>query len=107
MAMLEIEGAERGWLATAGTNDAGDVLVREALSPEVELNVQSLIQALLEEPFEGGLLGSRRGEDLLYALATTLGRRRPLLGAERVFGHVRGGSRFESSAPPIPGWDEA
>jgi hypothetical protein len=51
------------------------------------------------------MVGERRGEELLYGLATVLGRRRPLLGAERIFGYVHGGQRSGPAERP-PGWDE-
>jgi hypothetical protein len=105
MANLEIEGAERGWLATVSV-DRGDALaVSATVTPEVEQPLRSLLQRLLEEPLDGRILGERRGEDLLYGLAEALGRRRPLLGAERVFGYVHGGHRAPAGERP-PGWDE-
>ena len=106
MATLEIEGAERGWLATVRAPAAGGVAVEAVLSPDLERQLDSLLQRLLEEPFEGAPLGARRDDDLLYGLAEVFGRRRPLLGAERVFAYVHGGSRVPAEAPPIPGWDE-
>jgi len=106
MATLEIEGAERGWLATVGAAASGGVAMEATLSPDVERELGTLLQRLLEEPFAGSALGARRGEDLLYALAEVFGRRRPLLGAQRVFAYVQGGSRAAPSAPPVPGWDE-
>lgn len=106
MVSLEIEGAERGWLATVSV-DRGDALVVSAmLTPDVEPPLRSLLQRLLEEPLDGHILGERRGEDLLYGLADVLGRRRPLLGAERVFGYVHGGQRAPARERP-PGWDDA
>ena len=105
MATLEIEGAERGWLATVRV-DRGDALVVSAtVSPDVEQPLRALLQRLLEEPLDGRILGERCGEDLLYGLADVLGRRRPLLGAERVFGYVHGGHRAPTGERP-PGWDE-
>jgi hypothetical protein len=106
VATLEIEGAERGWLASVGLDPAGELQVRESVTADVQPPLQALLRRLLEEPFEGQLVGARRGEDLLYALADIFGRRRPLLGAERVFGYVQGGSRVPRDTPPIPGWDE-
>ena len=106
MATLEIEGAERGWLATVGAAPRGGVAVEAALSPDLERQLGRLRQRLLEEPFEGSPLGTRRDEDLLYGLAEVFGRRRPLLGDERVFAYVHGGSRAARGTPPIPGWDE-
>ena len=106
MATLEIEGAEHGWLATVAAARGGGTTVTAAATPEIQQRLQALLQGLLEEPLDGRLLGERRGEDLLYALADALGRRRPLLGAERVFGYVQGGSRLAAAEPPVPGWDE-
>ena len=105
MATLEIEGAERGWLATVALDRAGGVTVGETVTADVAQPLGLLLQRLLEEPLAGRILGERRGEDLLYGLAEALGRRRPLLGAERVFGYVQGGSRTTSEARP-PGWEE-
>jgi hypothetical protein len=106
MATLEIEGAEHGWLATVHAEPTGGATIAAAASPDIQGQLQSLLQRLLEEPFQGGLLGERRGEDLLYGLADTFARRRAAVGAERVFAYVHGGSRAEPSAPPIPGWYE-
>jgi hypothetical protein len=106
MATLEIEGAEHGWLATVTAQRGGGTKVTAAATPEIHQRLQALLQTLLEEPLEGRILGERRGEDLLYGLADALGRRRPLLGAERVFGYVHGGSRVAAAEPPVPGWDE-
>jgi hypothetical protein len=106
MATLEIEGAEHGWLATVAAERSGGTTVTAAATPEIQQRLQALLQRLLEEPLDGRLLGERRGEDLLYGLADALGRRRPLLGAERVFGYVHGGSRLAAADPPVPGWDE-
>jgi hypothetical protein len=105
MATLEIEGAERGWLATVALDRNGRVTVGGTVTAEVAQPLDLLLQGLLEEPLAGRILGERRGEDLLYGLAEALGRRRPLLGAERVFGYVQGGSRTGSEARP-PGWEE-
>jgi hypothetical protein len=105
MTTLEIEGAERGWLATIRL-DRGDALAVSALvTPDVEQPLRALLQRLLEEPHGGRILGERRGDDLLYGLAEVLGRRRPLLGNERVFGYVPGGHRAPPGERP-PGWDE-
>jgi hypothetical protein len=107
LATLEIEGAERGWLASVGLDRDGRPAIRACQPAEISAPLASLLQRLLEEPLEGTLLGARRGEDLLYGLATVFGRRRPLLGAERVFAYVAGGSRAEPAGPRPPGWDEA
>ena len=106
MATLEIEGAEHGWLATVTAQRNGGTTVTAAATPELHQRLQALLQRLLEEPLDGRILGERRGEDLLYGLADALGRRRPLLGTERVFGYVHGGSRLAAVDPPVPGWDE-
>ncbi len=106
MATLEIEGAEQGWLATVGTDRGGGLRVQAALTADLEPRLTALLQRLLEEPYEGAVLGTRRGEDLLYGLADTFGRRRPLLGEERVFAYVNGGSRVPPDTSAIPGWDE-
>ena len=106
MPTVEIESAERGWLASIGLDQNGLATVNSAATPELERALSSLLQRLLEEPLEGTLLGERRGDDLLYGLADAFGRRRPLLGMERVFGYVQGGSRAMRSAPTPPGWDE-
>jgi len=106
MATLEIEGAESGWLASVALGPDDLPYLHTAARAELVPDLGSLVQRLLEEPYEGGLLGARRGEALLYALADAIGRRRPLLEGERVFAHVRGGSRAEPSAPVPPGWDE-
>jgi len=105
MASLEIEGAERGWLASVSVDRADALVVGATASPDVEQPLRSLLQRLLEEPLDGRILGERRGDDLLYGLAQVLGRRRPLLGAERVFGYVHGGHRAPAGERP-PGWDE-
>jgi len=106
VATLEIEGAERGWLATVGLDGDGRPVVRAAATPDLERVVASRLQALLEEPLEGQLLGERRGEALLHGLAQVFGRRRPLLGAERAFAYVQGSSQVGTYAPRPPGWDE-
>src|SRR5206468_2176036 len=77
VATLEIEGAERGWLASVGLDGDGRPVVRTAATPDLERVVASRLQALLEEPFEGRLLGERRGDALLQGLAQVFGRRRP------------------------------
>lgn len=105
MATLEIEGVERGWLATVALDAAGQPVVRAAASAEVERAVETLVRRLLEEPVDGRLVGEERGEALLHGLADVLGRRRPLLGDERVFGYVHGASRAPDRERP-PGWDE-
>jgi hypothetical protein len=105
MATLEIEGAERGWLATVSVARGDELAVSATVTPDVDQPLRSLLQRLLEEPLEGRILGERRGEDLLYGLAEVLGRRRPLLGTERVFGYVQGGHRAPAGERP-PGWDE-
>jgi len=105
MATLEIEGAERGWLATVALARAGGLVVTELSIADAGPALQALLQRLLEEPLDGRVLGEREGEDLLYGLADVLGRRRPLLGEERVFGYVQGGSRTGSSGRP-EGWDD-
>ncbi|HLH25346.1 MAG TPA: hypothetical protein VK066_22745 [Chloroflexota bacterium] len=105
MTTLEIEGAERGWLATVclGRDDA--LVVRAAVTPDLEQPLRALLQGLLEQPHEGSILGERHGDDLLHGLAEVMGRRRPLLGTERVFGYVPGAPRTASADRP-PGWDE-
>ena len=105
MATLEIEGAERGWLATVTLDRDGHATVHTTVTPDVAQPLSALLQQLLEEPLDGRILGERRGEDLLYGLGQALGRRRPLLGAERVFGYVQGGSRAPREGRPF-GWDE-
>src|SRR5581483_4170921 len=102
---LEIEGAERGWLASVRLEHGDELTVAATVTPDVAQPLRALLQRLLEEPHNGRILGERRGDDLLYGLAEVLGRRRPLLGGERVFGYVPGGQR----TPPVerpPGWDE-
>jgi len=106
VATLEIEGAERGWLASVGLDAHGRPVVRAAATPDLERAIASRLQALLEEPLEGRLLGERRGETLLHGLAQVFGRRRPLLGAERAFAYVQGASHVGAHAPRPPGWDE-
>lgn len=105
MATLEIEGAERGWLATVRLGRADGLVLSATAAPEVEQPLLTLLQRLLEEPLDGRVLAERRGDDLLYALAAVLGRRRPLLGSERIFGYVPGAHRAEPTERP-PGWDE-
>jgi hypothetical protein len=105
MATLEIEGAERGWLATVALDRLGQARVDATVTADVEQPLGQLLQRLLEEPHAGAILGERRGEDLLYALAEVLGRRRPLLGAERIFGYVAGGSRAPRDER-LPGWED-
>jgi hypothetical protein len=105
MSTLEIEGAERGWLATVRVERGDALVVSAAVAPDVEQPLRALLQRLLEEPHEGRILGERHGDDLLYGLAEVLGRRRPLLGSERVFGYVPGGQRAQPGERP-PGWDE-
>jgi hypothetical protein len=105
MTTLEIEGAERGWLATVCLERDDELAVSAAVTPDVEQPLRALLRRLLEEPHAGRILGERRGDDLLYGLAEVLGRRRPLLGAERVFGYVPGGHRAQPGERP-PGWDE-
>ncbi len=106
VATLEIEGAKRGWLASVGLDGDGRPVVRAAATPDLERVVASRLQALLEEPFDGRLLGERRGEALLQGLAQVFGRRRPLLGAERAFAYVHGAGHVGAYAPRPPGWDE-
>ena len=106
MATLEIEGAERGWLGSVALDREGLTRVSAALTPEVAQELGALLERLREEPLEGRLLGERRGEDLLHGLADAFGRRRPLLGNERVFGHVQGASRAATAGVRPPGWDE-
>ncbi|HEY7064777.1 MAG TPA: hypothetical protein VII06_25110 [Chloroflexota bacterium] len=105
MATLEIEGAERGWLATVQLDRADALVLSAAATPDVEQPLLTLLQRLLEEPLQGRPVAERRGDDLLYALAQVLGRRRPLLGTERIFGYVPGAHRAEPAERP-PGWDE-
>src|SRR4051794_2974201 len=105
MTTLEIEGAERGWLATVQVERGDALVVSAAVTADVEQPLRTLLQVLLEEPHDGRILGERRGDDLLYGLADVLGRRRPLLGDERVFGYVPGGARTPPGERP-PGWDE-
>lgn len=104
MATLEIEGAERGWLATVALDATGRPVVRAAASAEVEHAVETLVRRLLEEPVDGRLVGEERGEALLHKLADVLGRRRPLLDDERVFGYVHGARQTPARERP-PGWD--
>jgi hypothetical protein len=106
VATLEIEGAERGWLASVGLDLAGQPTVRAIAASEIGAALTSLLERLLAEPLEGRPVGERRGEQVLYALAEVCGRRRPLLEAERVFAYVQGGSRPEPAGPRPPGWDE-
>ncbi|HZU06044.1 MAG TPA: hypothetical protein VFB73_08720 [Chloroflexota bacterium] len=106
MTTLEIEGAERGWLASVGLDPAGQLVVRAALSREVGEAVGALLEQLLQEPLDGRPLGIRRGEELLRGLALVLGRRRPLLAAERVHGYLPGVPLAAPDQPLPPGWDE-
>jgi hypothetical protein len=105
MTTLEIEGAERGWLATVAVGRDGRPVVSAAVTPDVAQPLGALLQRLMEEPLDGRILGERRGEDLLSGLAQALGRRRPLLGGERIFGYVQGSSRAPREERPA-GWDE-
>ena len=57
MATLEIEGAERGWLASVGLDERGQPSVEAAVAPEIAPLLSSLLQSLLEQPLEGRLLG--------------------------------------------------
>jgi hypothetical protein len=106
VATLEIEGAERGWLASVALDGRGEPTVSAALAADVEAGLPLLLQQLLQEPLDGQHVGERRGAALLHALADVFARRRPQLAGERLFAHVVGSPRPASNVRPPPGWDD-
>ncbi|HEY8505042.1 MAG TPA: hypothetical protein VIL46_10710, partial [Gemmataceae bacterium] len=77
MATLEVEGAERGWLASVTLDPAGTPIVSAALADNVARDLGPLLQRLLQEPLDGEPVGTRQGDALLHALADVFARRRP------------------------------
>lgn len=107
MATLELEGAERGWVASVGLDSGGRPRLIAVAEPALVQPVETLLQRLLEEPAPGGgviadALG--QGEELLQLLARAISQRRPLLRQERLHAYVAGG-RFQPPPGPL-GWDE-
>lgn len=96
MATVEIEGPNSGWVASIGYDDEGEIRVvdrREGWENEAE---QLLSRTLLEPTPTGRIpaAGLRAwDEELLYELADSLARRRPVVRGERLTAHVSGGSR--------------
>ena len=105
MATLEIEGAERGWLASVALGGDGALAVATALSMEIAQGLALLLPGLLAEPLDGAPVGTRQGDALLHALADVFARRRPLLAGERLFAYVHGSERPGPARPRPPGWD--
>jgi hypothetical protein len=97
MPSLEIEGPDSGWVATVGFDEQGDVHVVEARQGWFE-PAQRLLSRLMQEPAPSGRPPGEHvvafDEDVLYELASSLMRRKPLLEGERVTGYVSGGSRY-------------
>jgi hypothetical protein len=105
MPTLEIEGAERGWLASVVLGADGVPAVAAAVADEVARDLAGLLRQLLAEPLDGELVGVRHGDALLHALADVFARRRPLLAGERLFAYVHGSERPGPARPRPPGWD--
>lgn len=106
VATLEVEGAERGWLASVTLDPAGTPIVSAALADNVARDLGPLLQRLLQEPLDGEPVGTRQGDALLHALADVFARRRPLLAGERLFAYVHGSVRPGPVPERPPGWDE-
>ena len=106
MPSLEIEGPDTGWIASVRLDDQGEVRVAEAREGWLEA-AQHLLARVLEEPSPSGRIPGALGlpfdEDVLYEVAASLMRRKPLLRGERVTGYVSGGSRFVDTPDT---WDE-
>ena len=103
---LEVEGAERGWLASVVLDASGEPVVAAAVAADIERALPLLLQQLMQEPLEGSIVGQRRGAALLHALADVFARRRPHIADERLFAYVHGSLRPGSTPTPPPGWDE-
>jgi hypothetical protein len=97
MPSLEIEGPDSGWVASIGFDEQGDVCVVEARDGWLE-PARLLLSRLMQEPAPSGRVPGEHvaafDEDVLYELASSLMRRKPLLEGERVTGYVSGGTRY-------------
>ena len=96
MAVVEVEGPDAGWVATLGYDGPN---VRVLSSREGwEKDIERLLGRLLLEPAPSGRIPGQSvvedDEDVLYDLASSLMKRKPVCRGERLTGYVSGGSRY-------------